>query len=112
MLENIGPFDEHWRQILDHSRPVLERHAKAMVGEGMLAGEAPIIGCMYFPRIVGVSDTYALSQWLWREHEVLVAPGEFFGLPGHVRIGFGGDAKPLDRNLGRFADALRRYRSS
>ena len=38
--------------------------------------------------------------------------GEFFGLPGHVRIGFGGDAEQLDRALGRFADALRRYRPS
>ena len=67
---------------------------------------------MYFPRVVGVTDTYALAQWLWREHRVAVAPGEFFGLPGHVRIGFGGDAEQLDRALGRFADALRRYRPS
>ena len=40
------------------------------------------------------------------------ATGGISLMPGHVRIGFGGDAGQLDRALGRFADALRRYRSS
>lgn len=112
VLEDMAPFDAHWRDLLARSRPVLERHAAVMIGEGLLAGDLPAQGCMYFPRVVGVADTYALADWLWREHRVVVAPGEFFGLPGHVRIGFGGDAEQLDRALGRFADALRRYPAS
>lgn len=112
VLENMEPFDAHWRAVLDRTRPVLERHAGAMVAEGLLAGDVPALGCMYFPRVVGIDDTQGLADWLWREHEVLVAPGEFFGLPGHVRIGFGGDAEQLDRNLGRFAEALRRFQTS
>ena len=112
VLEDMAPFDDHWRGLLARSRPVLERHARSMIAEGLLAGDLPPQGCMYFPRVVGVADTYALAEWLWREHRVAVAPGEFFGLPGHVRIGFGGDADQLDRALGRFADALRRYRPS
>jgi aspartate/methionine/tyrosine aminotransferase len=112
VLEDMAPFDAHWRDLLARSRPVLERHAAVMIGEGLLAGDLPAQGCMYFPRVVGVADTYALADWLWREHRVVVAPGEFFGLPGHVRIGFGGDADQLDRALGRFADALRRYPAS
>lgn len=112
VLENMAPFDAHWRAVLDRTRPVLEQHTQAMVGEGLLAGDIPALGCMYFPRVIGVNDTQALADWLWREHEVLVAPGEFFGLPGHVRIGFGGDADQLDRSLGRLAEALRRYRTS
>ncbi|MCX7588120.1 aminotransferase class I/II-fold pyridoxal phosphate-dependent enzyme [Phenylobacterium sp. 58.2.17] len=109
VLEDMAPFDDHWRGLLARSRPVLERHAQSMIAEGLLAGELPAHGCMYFPRVVGVADTHAFAEWLWREHHVMVAPGEFYGLPGHVRIGFGGDAEPLDRGLGRFADALRRY---
>lgn len=112
VLENMAPFDEHWRGLLERSRPVIQRHAAAMIAEGLLAGEVPLLGCMYFPRVVGVNDTQALADRLWRDHEVLVAPGEFFGLPGHVRIGFGGDADQLDRSLARFGEALRRYRIS
>lgn len=112
VLEDMAAFDDHWRALLARTRPVLERHAAIMIGEGLLAGDLPAQGCMYFPRVVGVADTYALAHWLWREHRIVVAPGEFYGLPGHVRIGFGGDAEQLDRALGRFADALRRYPAS
>lgn len=112
VLEDMAPFDAHWRELLAHARPVMERHAASMVGEGLLAGDVPPQGCMYFPQVVGVSDTRTLADWLWRQHHIVVAPGEFFGLPGHVRIGFGGDADRLDHGLGRFAAALRAYRSA
>lgn len=112
VLEDMAPFDAHWRAILDTARPVIERHAAAMVAEGLLAGEPPRIGCMYFPRVVGVADTRTLASWLWSEHRIVVAPGEFFGLPGHVRIGFGGEAAPLDRGLSRLRTALGQYARS
>lgn len=112
VLEDMAPFDAHWRELLDKARPVVERHAAAMVGEGLLAGDIPRSGCMYFPRVVGVSDTRALSAWLWREHRIVVAPGEFFGLPGHIRVGFGGAAAPLDRGLSRLRTALGQYQRS
>lgn len=112
VLEDIAPFDAHWRGLLDQARPVVDRHARAMIEDGLLAGEPPRLGCMYFPRVVGVSDTAALADWLWREHRIVVAPGEFFGLPGHVRIGFGGPAQALDRGLSRLRGALAAYRPS
>ena len=62
-------------------------------------------------RIAGVTKRFRSLQAL-AGVDLEVAPGEFFGLPGHVRIGFGGDADQLERALGRFADALRRYRPS
>lgn len=112
VLENMAPFDDHWSGLLARTRPVMERHAREMIAEGLLSGEVPPYGCMYFPAVVGVSDTRALSDWLWREHRIVVAPGEFFGLAGHVRLGFGGDPDRLDQGLGRLAAALRAYRQS
>jgi aspartate/methionine/tyrosine aminotransferase len=109
VLEDMAPFEDHWRSLLDRARPVVERHAAAMGAEGLLAGAPPPLGCMYFPRVVGVPDTRALCDWLWREHRVVVTPGEFFGLPGHVRIGFGGEAEPLDRGLSRLRTGLAQY---
>ncbi|HEY9237001.1 MULTISPECIES: pyridoxal phosphate-dependent aminotransferase [Phenylobacterium] len=110
VLENIEPFDGHWKALLAATRPVAERHARQMIAEGLLEGEPPPYGCMYFPKVVGVSDTRALTDWLWSEHHLVVAPGEFFGTPGHVRLGFGRDAAELDDGLGRLAAALRLYR--
>lgn len=112
VLEDIAPFDDHWRTTLEATRPIVERHVGAMVADGLLAGDVPAAGCMCFPRVVGVADTRALADWLWREHRIVVAPGEFFGLAGHIRIGFGGETEQLDRGLGRLHWALGLYRAS
>ena len=109
VLEDMAPFDDHWRRTLDATRPVVERHIKAMVDDGLLAGDVPPAGCMCFPLVVGVDDTRALADWLWREHRIVVAPGEFFGLRGHIRIGFGGGAAQLDQGLERLHRALAQY---
>ena len=110
VLEDMAPFDEHWRATLEATRPVAERHIEAMVTDGLLEGGIPLVGCMCFPGVVGVSDTRALAAWLWREHRIVVAPGEFFGLAGHIRIGFGGAVDQLDRGLARLHGALAQCR--
>ena len=110
VLEDRAPFDAHWREVLAEARPVVEAHVEAMTGRGLLAGGLPDKGCMYFPKVTGVADTRALAEWLWTEHGVLVAAGEFFGQPGHIRIGFGGGRPAaLDQGLLRLADALKTY---
>jgi len=106
VLEAPGPFEAHWQSVLAATRPVVQRHVDALVADGLLAGDLPPYGCMYFPRVVGVGDTRALAQRLLAEFEVLVAPGEYFGAPGHVRIGFGADAAAIDRGLQRLRAGL------
>ena len=111
VLEAPQPFDDHWRSVLAAARPVMARHAQAMIGEGLLAGDLPPHGCMYFPQVVGVADTLGLAEELWAKHRLVVAPGEYFGLPGHIRIGFGGEAGELDAGLQRLHAALASRRS-
>lgn len=106
VLENPAPFEAHWRNLLAATRPIVERHTAAMVGEGRLSGPLPPHGCMYFPRVVGVEDTRALARRLLEDFDVLVAPGEYFGAPGHVRIGFGSDPAAVDRGLSRLRAGL------
>ncbi len=108
VLENLAPFDAHWRACLGATRAVVEPQIRAMIDAGLLEGALPPQGCMYFPRVVGVRDTLALSERLWDEHRLIVAPGEHFGLAGHIRIGFGGQPDHLERGLIRLATALRR----
>lgn len=112
VLEDMAPFDAHWRGVLAAARPVLCAHVDRMAADGLIVGEPPAYGCMYFPQVVGVGDTLSLASRLWSEEKIVVAPGEFFGQPGHVRIGFGGDAEALDAGLGRLHAALLRRRGA
>jgi aspartate/methionine/tyrosine aminotransferase len=106
VLETAQLFDLRWQTILKNSRPVLSAHVDAMFANGLLEGEVPEFGCMYFPKIVGHQDTRALAQLLWERHRILIAPGEYFGMKGHMRIGFGGDKAELDEGLTRLHRAL------
>ncbi|MBS0359872.1 MAG: pyridoxal phosphate-dependent aminotransferase [Proteobacteria bacterium] len=110
VLERREVFDAHWRRLLADARPVVSDHVGRMLADGLLDGDLPAQGCMYFPRVVGVEDTRALADWLWREHGVVAPAGEFFGQPGHIRIGFGsGQPEALDRGLSRLGKALKAY---
>jgi aspartate/methionine/tyrosine aminotransferase len=111
VLEAPDVFELHWKRILAGTRPIAEHHLVAMVEDGLLDGSMPAHGCMAFPKVVGVEDSVALAKSLWIEHGLLVAPGEFFGLPGHIRLGFGSDPATLDDNLGRLHDALKQGRA-
>lgn len=106
ILEKPEAFERHWMGLLEGTRPIVMAHAQAMAASGLIEGEIPPLGCMYYPRIVGVTDTMALARRLWRDYALLVAPGEYFGLPGHFRIGFGSDPGMLNEGLGRLHKAL------
>jgi len=111
VLESASVFDNHWRDILEAGRPVIEKHARAMIGDGLIEGALPEFGCMYFPKVLQTRDTLGLARTLWERYGVLVAPGEYFGMPGHIRIGFGYDDAALGEGLTRLHNGLRALRS-
>jgi aspartate/methionine/tyrosine aminotransferase len=110
VLENRAPWERHWQDCLGAARPVIEACARDWHAEGLAEGEVPAHGCIWFPHLPEVLDTRHFAAWLIDRFGVLVAPGEFFGAPGHVRIGFGQDAASLGSGLDRFAAGLREYR--
>lgn len=68
-----------------------------------LSWTAPTAGPIGFARVQGCVDTQQFCTRLAAEESVLLLPGEVYGLPGYVRIGFGRTRLPeaLER-LGRF----------
>jgi hypothetical protein len=62
-------------------------------------------GASVFPRLVGEGGD-AFFRRLTSEHETSVAPGRFFGMPDHVRIGLGADPAMTREGLARIAAAL------
>ncbi len=107
-LERLGLLIEPARELARTSRPVLEDWLSSTPGvEGFLGP----LGLTAFPRLEGVSDTRAFSRALARELGVVVVPGEFFGLAGHVRIGYGLPAERLSQALERLTQGLLDWRS-
>lgn len=106
VLEEPQPFDAHWRDTLARTRPVAEAMCHKLTAQGLLLGDLPAHGCMYFPQVVGCADTRTLARRLMAEFGVLVAPGEYFDMPGHIRIGFGGDAAALEAGLAKLTAGL------
>lgn len=70
----------------------------------LLSATPPTAGVLAFPALAGVTDSAGFCHRMMGEHGVLLVPGECFGLPGHVRLGFGG----LESSLRQGLDALSR----
>lgn len=109
VLDDLAPFEEHWRAVLARNRALMVDAAGALQAAGLLEGNLPEHGCMYFPRLTRVRDTRRFTAWLWDRSRVGVAPGEFFGAPGHIRVGFGQTYESLKAGLELFAEGLRAY---
>lgn len=90
------------------SRPIW---AKWLVATDGIECVVPDHGIIAFPRVAGVADTLDLAEFLVREHQVDVVPGEFFGMPGHVRVGCGLPPEQLTEGLARLARGIRAYRA-
>lgn len=109
VLEQRERFDSYTAGVLAAARPILERHFASWQDSGLVEGSLPDHGCIFFPRLVGIEDTIAFSEWLADSCGVIVAPGEFFGRAGHVRIGFAHAPEVLEEGLSRFAQGLKDY---
>jgi aspartate/methionine/tyrosine aminotransferase len=109
VLERRDRFDRYSHDAVAAARPILDRHFAAWRRAGLVAGELPRFGCICFPELIGIVDTLKFSAWLADRFGVIVAPGEFFGDAGHVRIGFAHPPETLETGLTRFCEGLREY---
>jgi aspartate/methionine/tyrosine aminotransferase len=72
----------------------------------------PMGGVTSFPRLVGYRDTTELCHRLARQHRVLLVPGDCFGDPARVRLGFGGATPSFERGLGLLERVLGEVRAA
>ena len=98
-------------RLRDRARGIARRGMKA-VGEWVdsrddVSWVPPYAGIICFPRFEGVTDTVALAKRAMEEHSVMTSPGEFFGLPGHLRIGVGlPDSSQVEEGLRLLGETL------
>lgn len=111
ILEDRAAFDRNSREVLAAARPIIERFFADWLDSGLVEGELPEFGCISFPKLVGIDDTQEFSAWLADRSGVIVAPGEFFGAPGHIRIGHAHPPDVLERGLAQLTEGLRAYQA-
>lgn len=107
VLEEPADYDRYWQDMLRISRPLMQQQHEQWVSAGLASGLLPEYGCIYFPKLVDIVDTRRFADTVAREYGVYVAPGDYFGAPGYIRIGFGQPLERLQEALRRFTVALR-----
>ncbi len=107
-LDHLPDLLQPVHRVASESRPVFERwlHETSCV-----AGTLGDHGIIAFPRVHGVDDTAALAAYLQAEHQVDVVPGEYFGKPGHIRVGFGVPVETLREGLTRLEQGILAFRA-
>ena len=108
-LQNLELLIGHYRRYEAESRPHLVRWLQETPGVECLV---PDFGLVAFPRLAGVDDTLALTRFLAAEEGVDAVPGEFFGAPGHLRLGFAVPEATLAEGLRRLSRGLKRFRGA
>jgi len=106
IMEDLDRYLDRSARIVSQNREILSQQVKPLLDRSILSGFVPRLGCIYFPKINGIEDTEMLTKKLAQEFRVYVTPGRFFGEPGHIRIGFGGESDNLNACLERFVEGV------
>jgi aspartate/methionine/tyrosine aminotransferase len=92
------------RGIVRANYPLVRRWLERQDG---LTHIAPGAGAIVFVRHEGVRPSSRLTERLREERSVLIVPGDFFGMDGYLRIGFGSDPVYLESALTIAGEFLR-----
>lgn len=99
--------------LLDRTRQYIRRgwsvfEAWAVEHADVVSVVPPQAAAIAFPRYHLAMDSITLTDRLIREVSVLVAPGDHFGIPRHLRVSYGLEHDYLREGLNRIAAVLRR----
>ncbi len=88
---------------------LLERYLRSVPGLTLHPSDGAFIAWARLPE--GLRAT-PFVEHLVKTEETLVVPGDFFGAPDHVRIGFGLGGEVVEEGLVRFVRGLRNFAES
>lgn len=94
-------------RVKEHNRRILDENSRTVVDWARREGlemMTPVGANICFPKLPLANTLDFCNRLL--DDEVLVSPGEFFGLAGHIRIGFGCKNSILREGLKRISGAL------
>lgn len=92
-------LEQRAREISSAGFAAYQEWADAETARKRIKSVAPAGGIIAFPLLYRVPDTMEFARRVRERHGVQVTPGEFFGAPGHLRIGFGLDPQKVRDGL-------------
>jgi len=111
LIERLATHALHHRQvILDHLQTVAEGNLAQLsalieMSDGLLRWTRPHGGTTCFPWFADGRDSRPFCQAL-ADAGLLIAPGDCFGHPSHLRIGFAQQAEGFDEAVARIKALL------
>lgn len=106
VFDDFGRYEKHRRAISDSNRGAAAEAHAVLTASGRTTNPFPAQGVMWFADIAGCDNSFAAAERLVQEHGVLVTPGEFYGVPGSVRIGLTREPAEAAEGLDRLVSAL------
>ena len=101
-LKNLEKVKLHSKRLLDANRKIVNTFLDSREDLQLVRSE---YGTVIFPRLLtGHADEFC--NLLADKYETSVAPGHFFEMPEHFRIGLCGDTEVLKKGLERMGKAL------
>ncbi|HEV2298544.1 MAG TPA: aminotransferase class I/II-fold pyridoxal phosphate-dependent enzyme [Candidatus Acidoferrales bacterium] len=120
-LASIALEPARHRKLIERTRRILREHYP-VIGQWLESHKdqfthiPPRAGAIAWVGLRGMKNSADVAETLRAKKGVLLVPGELFGMPGYLRIGFGGNAAELRQALGRidewFCESLRSDRVS
>lgn len=106
VFDRFELYEDHRRQIADRNRAAGRQAHASLVAAGRTTNPFPAQGVTWFADLVGCEDSFAAAARLVQDQGVLVTPGEFYGVPGSVRVGLTRDPAEVAEGLDRLVSAL------
>ncbi|MBN2054747.1 pyridoxal phosphate-dependent aminotransferase [bacterium] len=111
----INDLDRHRTgalAVMAANREIMVTSTRRLMEKELVSGMVPDFGCIYFPAIIDCPSSLTLSSYLETRWKLFTVPGEFFAMPGHLRIGLGGDSAHLEVGLERLEQGLVAFRAN
>ncbi|MGH7836482.1 MAG: aminotransferase class I/II-fold pyridoxal phosphate-dependent enzyme, partial [Candidatus Binataceae bacterium] len=101
-FDHLEQFRARARTLLSTNRALIDAFLDSRAD---LECFRPPADTVVFPRLIK-GDPETFFHLLREKYETTVVPGSFFEMPGHFRIGMGGDTAGLRGGLERLSSAL------
>lgn len=109
VLARSDEYAAYRRSVIERVKPVFDHYLGELAAHGLTRSFRPGYGCIYFPVFTNIPDSLAFCRWLEERWKVIVAPGEYFGYPGGVRVGVPERFDMLEPALEAFCQGVREY---
>lgn len=120
-LASIALEPARHRKLIERTRRILREHYP-VIGQWLESHKdqfthiPPRAGAIAWVGLRGMKNSVDVAEAVRAKKGVLLVPGEQFGMPGYLRIGYGGDVAQLRRALCRidewFCESLRSEQAS